>query len=232
MQRSLKELGAEATPSGPIVRRGLPATPVLCLVTDVRYDNLGARVAQAVAGGATMVQLRAKTLPGGELLALACELERRLAGRAVLVLNERIDVALAAGVDGVHLGEEALPTAEARRLVGHGVLVGRSVHGVEAAIAAEREGANYLVCGTVFATRSHSEKRVQGLSVLREVVHAVRIPVLGIGGIGPGNAGEVIDAGASGVAVISAILGARDPARAAGDISHAMHAVAQAAACG
>ena len=113
--------------------------PCLCLVTDRNVGDpttLVSRVAQAVDGGVDLVQLREKDLPGGILLELAHEIKQAIGDRAALVVNERIDVALAAGGLGVQLGEEALPVHTARRILGPGFLIGRSVHSVDGAILA------------------------------------------------------------------------------------------------
>ncbi len=105
-----------------------------------------------------MVQLRERELPGGELLALATELKGAIGPDALLIVNERADVALASGADGVHLGEAAMPVSEVRSLVGDGMLIGRSIHSVEAAVQAEAEGADYLIVGTVFETASKTSR--------------------------------------------------------------------------
>ena len=188
--------------------------PTLCLVTDRRLCldmPLVEKVALAVEGGVNMVQLREKDLPGGRLLKLALEIRETVSDRALLIINERVDVALACGADGVHLGEEALSPSAARHIVGEDLLIGRSVHDMERAIKAQGQGSDYLIAGTVFATGSHPGFKPSGVSVMKEMASAVRIPYLGIGGINASNAAEVIDAGASGVAVISAILASDRP---------------------
>ena len=192
--------------------------PCLCLVTRREpwgEDALVQKVAAAVEGGITVVQLREKDLPGGQLLSLALRLRQVTKGKVLLVVNERVDVALACGADGVELGEEALPVAEARRQVGSQVLIGRSVHGVEGAVAAEREGADFLVVGTIFPTASKPGAETAGLALLRQVGQAVRIPYLAIGGINDSTVAQVIEAGAAGAAVIGAVLEAPDPKAAA-----------------
>ena len=152
-----------------------------------------------------MVQLREKDMPPFELLRLARRLRRVTEGRALLIVNDRVDVALLAGADGVQLGEAALDVADVRHLVGAEMLVGRSVHSEVGAVDAECQGADYLVLGTVFETASHPDGRIGGLDLVREVTTSVGIPVLGIGGITKANAPGVMEAGASGVAVITAI---------------------------
>ena len=203
------------------MRATLPE-PCLCLVTDrsvvVRSGaghDMVRRVARAVEGGVDLVQLREKDLSGGELLALARELLRALEGRAPLVINERVDVAVAAGAQGVQLGEDALSVEEARKVLPPQACVGRSVHSVDGAIDAEKAGADFLVVGTMFATGSHPGGVASGPELMRETAASCRAPLLGIGGIAPDNLAMVVSAGASGVAVIRSILGAEDPEQAA-----------------
>ena len=169
-----------------------------------------------------MVQLREKDLPGGQLMDLALELRLATEGAASLFLNERVDVALAAGADGVQLGETALSVEATRRVAGGGMLVGRSVHGTDGAEAAAEAGADLLVAGTVYSSRSHPSVAAQGLAVIAHICREVDVPVLGIGGITQENVAEVMGAGASGVAVIGAILGAADPEDAARRLRAAM----------
>ncbi len=199
--------------------------PCLCLVADcsvVSPDAMPARVAAAVEGGVTLVQLRAKEMPGGRLLALAKELRQAVAGRALLTVNERVDVAAAARADGVQLGEEALPVPAASALLPPGSLIGRSVHSVAGAVKAASDGADFLVVGTMFATASHPGAEPAGPALLRDIAARCDLPLIGIGGIAPANVAEVMDAGASGVAVIRSVLAADDPRAAANDLAAAM----------
>ena len=192
--------------------------PCLCLVADcsvVAPGELQDRVAAAVDGGVSLVQLRAKEMPGGLLLSLVLELSRAIAGRAVLLVNERVDVAATANASGVQLGEQALPPRAARKLLPPGSLVGRSVHSVEGALKAEADGADCLVVGTMFETSSHPGDVPAGPRLMREVADHCDLPLIGIGGITPDNVDSVIEAGASGVAVIRSILAANDPRSAA-----------------
>lgn len=193
--------------------------PCLCLVTDVAVcpsDELAQRVSEAVDGGVDMVQLRAKDLPGGVLLALAKELDNAIQGGALLIVNERVDVAVAAASGGVQLGETGLPIQVSRRMLGDEALVGRSVHSVDGARGAMRSGADFLLVGTMFATRSHPGEEPSGPGLLTRIRAAgVDGPMLAIGGITQHNAEQVMVAGADGVAVITAILAASDPHTAA-----------------
>lgn len=154
---------------------------------------------RAVSRGATVLQLRDPAAGGRRLE----EEARRLVGASTVpvLVNSRVDVALAVGAAGVHLPEHDLPVVEARRLLG-GLLVGRSVHSLEAAVAAEREGADYVVFGPVFPTSTHPESRGTGLGLLRRVARGVGIPVLAIGGIDDARARACLEAGAAGFAAI------------------------------
>ncbi len=174
-------------------------------------------VRAALAGGAPAIQLRAKLEPTRDTVALAERLlvETRRAG-ALLFVNDRVDVALAVGADGAHLGDDDLPLPAARRIVPAGFLLGRSVETPAQAEAAVREGADYIGVGPVFATLSKADA---GEAIGTEGVRAVcaaagRVPVVGIGGIDRSNARAVAAAGAAGVAVIRAVMIAPDPAAA------------------
>jgi thiamine-phosphate pyrophosphorylase len=171
-----------------------------------------------VAGGVDVVQLREKDMPAGQLFRLALELKEAIGGRAMLVVNDRVDVAIAASTDGVQLGEEGLPIGAARLILRYGMRVGRSVHSVEGAAEAESLGADFLVLGTIFPSRSHPGAAGAGTALVREARKRVRIPILAIGGVTVENAAACIEAGADGVAVISAILAAPDPKQAAAQL--------------
>ena len=195
--------------------------PCLCLVADCSVagpGELAARVALAVDGGVNLVQLRGKELPGGQLLSLATELISAIKGRATLLVNERVDVAAAAGAAGVQLGEEALPVSAARRILPPGSIIGRSVHSEDGAARADDDGADFLIVGTMFATGSHPGAEPAGPGLMRNVAARCNLPLIGIGGITPGSVAEVMAAGASGVAVIRSILAADDPGQAAHEL--------------
>lgn len=183
-------------------------------------------VAAAVRGGATVVQLRDKAATTRELLRMGEELlaVTRPAG-VPLIVNDRLDVALALDADGVHLGQEDLPAAVARRLLGPDKILGVSADTVEEALEAQQAGADYLGVGDVFGTRSKPDAgEAIGLEGLRRVAEAVRIPVVGIGGVTAENAAAVVEAGAAGVAVLSAVMGAPDPEAAARALRTAVEA--------
>ena len=158
--------------------------------------------AVALARGATIIQLR---IPGAGARLLEKEARALIATAHVPVLvSSRCDVALAVGAIGVHLPEDDIGVADARRLLGPDRLVGRSVHSAAAARVAEREGADYVVFGPVFATPSHPGQAPVGVAALGEVCGAVSIPVLAIGGVDGGRAAEIRAAGAGGYAGIRA----------------------------
>lgn len=175
-------------------------------------------VRAAIAGGADMLQLREKDLCGGELLRLAREVvavAKEAGGRCRVVVNDRLDVALLAKAQGLHLPAQGLPIAAARRHAPKRFLIGRSVHALAEARQADREGADYLLFGPVFATPSKAAFGApHGPEELRKVVESVRAPVWAIGGIGRDTIGELRGIPLAGVAAISAIVGAPDPAEA------------------
>lgn len=183
-------------------------------------DGLAAAVEAAVQGGVDAVQLREKDLPPEDLLPLARRLRQAMLGRTLLLVNGPLDVALAAGANGVHLPEVAPPVQPPRE----GFLVGRSVHSLEVARRAEAEGADYLIAGPVYESRSHPGVAPAGLSLVEEIARGVGIPVLAIGGVTAGRVEEVVRAGASGVAVISAVLRQPDRRAAAGGLRRALDA--------
>ena len=172
-----------------------------------------------------MVQLREKDMPGGRLLELAHKLRDVTAGRALFIVNERVDVALASEADGVQLGEDAMPVEAARRLAPQ-ILVGRSVHDSQGAVEAERAGADFLVVGTIYKSPSHEGGAEAGPELIRDIKSVSGLPTLGIGGVTVENAGKVISGGAVGVAVISAVLGAERPEKAAKELMTAMEKAA------
>jgi thiamine-phosphate diphosphorylase len=176
-----------------------------------------ALVDAALAGGVTSLQLRAKTLGGGELFRLSCALRDRCAAAgALFFVNDRVDIALAADADGVHVGVHDLPLEETRRLIGDGMLLGYSPLDRDEAAAAKARGADYVGLGPVFGTVSKPDAQpALGLSALAAQIAAARLPAVGIGGIDADNAGSVVRSGADGVAVISAIQRAADPRQAA-----------------
>ena len=174
-------------------------------------------VREAVEGGATCVQLREKQAGTREFLEEARALSPWLRGQNIpLFINDRVDIALAVEADGVHLGQQDMPIADARRLGPPSWIIGVSAESVEDAVRAEREGADYIGVSPVFATPTKTDTaRPLGLEGLRAMRAAVHIPLVAIGGIHLRNAREVIRAGADGLAVVSAIVSADSPREAA-----------------
>jgi thiamine-phosphate diphosphorylase len=191
----------------------------LYLVADPNQSsgNLRDQVEAALRGGVTAVQLRWKSATDRELLEEAMTLAAmcKVHG-ALFFVNDRVDIALASGADGVHLGVDDLPIEDARRLGESSLTIGFSPETDEQANRANLRGADYLGVGPVFGTASKSDAGPAiGLEILSRRVATAGIPVIGIGGITAENAGQVISAGAVGVAVVSAILRAADPEPAA-----------------
>jgi thiamine-phosphate diphosphorylase len=179
----------------------------------------------AIDGGATAIQLRAPELADDELLAVARQLAPPCAAAGVLfVVNDRPAVAVASGAAGAHVGQGDDP-ADARATLGPERALGISVANASEARAAVDRGADYLGV-TVWATPTKGEARPGGLELVREIAGIARVPVVGIGGIDPSNAAEVIAAGAAGVAVISAVAAAPDPVAATRDLVRAVGAPA------
>ncbi len=180
-------------------------------------------VRAALRGGAPAIQLRMKDGAARDMVEMAQALlaETRPAG-ALLFVNDRVDVAVIAGADGAHVGQDDLPVAAARRVSPPGFLLGVSAESVELALQAEAEGADYVGVGPVYATGSKADAGEPiGLERIAEVAAAVKIPVVGIGGIAVGNARAVVESGAAGVAVISAVMRADDPESAARELLRA-----------
>ena len=194
--------------------------PRLYIVTDRQQTaerRLEDVIAAATHDGASMVQLREKDLSARELYALGSRLKPRLdAAKVPLLINDRVDVALALDAAGVHLAGHSLPTPEARRVLGAQKLLGVSTHSLDQARAAADDGADFVVFGPVFSTPSKiAYGPPQGLTRLAEVVQHLAIPVLAIGGITTANVPTVLETGAYGIAMIRAVLAAPDPRAAA-----------------
>lgn len=168
-------------------------------------------VEEALAAGVTLVQYRAKAADGGVLYAEACRLKELCDKYNVpLIINDRLDIALAVGAAGVHLGQDDLPCAVARRLLGEDFIIGVSAHNPAEAVQAVSEGADYLGCGAVFGTATKHDVAKLGLENLRAIRKAVAVPMVGIGGITADNYAEVLATGANGAAIVSGILAQED----------------------
>jgi thiamine-phosphate pyrophosphorylase len=180
-------------------------------LTDVQLSGLShaEQVRLLTLGGASLIQLREKGMPALEFYEQARTAKR---SAVQLIINDRVDIALAAGADGVHLGQDDLPPEAARKLLGPRAIIGYSTHNVDQAISATKLPIDYLAIGPIFSTTTKSDTApVLGLEGLRAVRRAIgEFPLVAIGGITVGNARAVIAAGADSVAVISALLSGAD----------------------
>lgn len=192
----------------------------LYLVTDSRLLN-GRRLAdvvrQAVSGGVTMVQLREKDASTRVIMERAREVQQALQGTGVpLIINDRIDIALAINADGVHIGQSDMPYAEARRLMGADKIIGLSAENMHQVLAANALDVDYIGISPVFGTMTKTDTATPfGIDGLREAVRLSCHPTVAIGGIHSHNAAAVRDTGTSGIAVVSEIMGSDYPQRAA-----------------
>ena len=205
----------------------------LYLITDRTQTNgrpLAAVVREALAGGVRAVQLREKDLSGSELFRLATELRaitREYGAR--LIINDRVDIALAAEADGVHLGIASLPLAAVRRMLGPKRLIGYSAHAIAEARQAEADGADFVTFGPVYHTPSKAVYGAPlGPELLAEAASSLSIPVFALGGVKKTSIAELLTSGARGIALISAIIAASDPRAAAVTLlntleQHAIH---------
>ena len=178
--------------------------------------SLSWAVKEALTGGITLLQLREKHLTDHEMLQEAQELLPLCHRHGVpLIINDRVQVALDAGADGVHLGQEDMSPQKARAILGPDAIIGVSARTVESAQRAEQEGADYLGVGAVFSTSTKTDAQNISPETLRQICQAVHIPVVAIGGIGPDNILELLGCGIQGVAVVSSIFAQKNIAHAA-----------------
>ena len=168
-------------------------------------------VREALEGGVTLVQYRAKTASSAEMYAEALQMKALCDSFNVpLIINDRLDIAMAVGAAGVHLGQDDLPCAAARRILGEDYLIGVSAHNPAEAKAALQSGADYLGCGAVFGTATKADVKKLGTEGLEAICKAKGLPVVGIGGVTADNYREVRAAGAEGAAIVSGILAQPD----------------------
>lgn len=168
-------------------------------------------VREALEGGVTLVQYRAKTASSAEMYNEALQLKALCDSfKVLLIINDRLDIAMAVGAAGVHLGQDDLPCAAARKLLGEDYIIGVSAHNPAEAKAALQSGADYLGCGAVFGTATKADVKKLGTDGLAAICKAKGLPVVGIGGITADNYREVRAAGADGAAIVSGILAQPD----------------------
>lgn len=169
-------------------------------------------VRQALQGGAAIIQLREKEFSAKELMLAGAKIKELCHSYgAKFIVNDRVDVAAALDADGVHLGQDDLPIAFARQILGGSKIIGISTHSLEQALQAQADGADYIGVGPVFATQSKTDVCAPvGLELVRQVTPVIRIPYVAIGGIKLHNVEQVLEAGAKNIAVISEVVGAND----------------------
>lgn len=187
----------------------------LCLVADagvIEERDICSAISESVEEGVTLIQLRAKTLKTREFLDMSLKVTEILKTINIpLIINDRVDIALACEADGVHLGQHDLPISIARKILGRNKLIGISVNTAKEADEAQKQGADYLGVGPIFFT--HTKKDLSpllGLKGFQDIRKRVNIPILAIGGINAKNARQLFEAGADGIAVVTAILAAEN----------------------
>lgn len=195
----------------------------LYLVTDRNWYGgkpIPELVRAAVRGGVTVVQLREKELSSREFLIEALEVKRILDGTGVpLIINDRIDIALAADADGVHLGNNDIPIEYAKKILPAGKIIGLSAESVEDAVRADKKGADYIGVSPVYTTPTKPELETGlGIEGLKKIRKVTRLPLVAIGGLNKNNSAEVIKNGADGIAVVSAVCAAENPEKASAEL--------------
>ena len=195
---------------------------LLYAVTDRAWTGkmtLTEQVLAALDGGITCLQLREKELSDDEFLTEAKIIGKACQKRGVpFIINDNVKVALACGADGIHVGQEDMAAKDVRALVGNDMIIGVSVHTVEEAVKAERDGADYLGLGAVFHTDTKGDAEDMTADMLRAICDAVSIPTVAIGGISAKNVEKLTGSGVDGIAVVSAIFAAEDPKKAAEEL--------------
>ena len=194
----------------------------LYAVTDSRWlngDSLAAAVEKALAGGVTCVQLREKQLPFDEFLHTAKEIKALCQNYHVpFIVDDNLNIALACDADGLHIGQNDMPAAKARELLGPDKILGVSAQTIEQAVAACQDGADYLGVGAVFPTGTKTDAVEVPLDTLKAITASVDIPVVAIGGIGADNIAQLSGTGIAGAAVVSAIFAQEDIKKAAANL--------------
>ena len=194
----------------------------LYLVTDRNQPAPGTFekvVEEAIRGGATLVQLREKSGDTGILYERALQLKQVThAYHVPLIIDDRIDIMMAVDVDGVHVGQSDMPAAVARKMIGHGKILGVSAGTLEEAVKAEKDGADYLGVGAMFPTATKTDADLTSMETLKEILHTVHIPVVVIGGINQNTIPRFKGLGIAGYAVVSAIMASRNPQKSAEEL--------------
>jgi len=201
----------------------------LCVITDTviqkKYSHIEA-VKLAIKGGADMIQFRDKSMSTAEMISTAKQIAVLCKNhRVTFLVNDRVDVAILSGADGVHLGIEDIPINEARKLLGMKKIIGGTAHSLKEALKAQKQGADYIGFGHIFITASkHKPDKPKGTKLLSQIVKKVKMPILAIGGINSANIEEVMKTGVHGAAIIGGILKSRNPAQTTKVIRKLMYA--------
>ncbi len=193
----------------------IPSSPFLCVITDEALCPVSL-AEEALKGGAAMIQLRHKKASGSQLFSWAVAIHKRCQQyKALCIINDRVDIAMASNANGVHLGQQDMPAAAARKIMGNNFIIGVSTSSIEEAIQAEKDGADYIGFGHIYPTLSKEKNSPPlGIETLRKVATLTSLPIVAIGGINQKNAALIISSGASGVAVIAAVSQTDDPSSA------------------
>ena len=196
----------------------------LYLVTDrkcLKNKDLMSAIEEAILGGVTLVQLREKSSDSLELFNIAKEVKKITDKHNIpLIIDDRIDIAMAVDAAGVHLGQEDIPCNVARKILGSDKIIGVSAHNIKEALKAKSDGADYLGCGSVFNTSTKNNVTSLKIQELREIKEKVNIPVVAIGGINEKNVLELRGTGIDGIAIVSAILGKDNIKKAAEELKY------------
>lgn len=196
----------------------------LYLVTDrkcLKNKDLNSAIEEAILGGVTLVQLREKNSDSLELFNIAKEVKKITDKHNIpLIIDDRIDIAMAVDATGVHLGQEDIPCNVARKILGSDKIIGVSAHNIKEALKAQSDGADYLGCGSVFNTSTKNNVTSLKIQELREIKEKVNIPVVAIGGINEKNVLELRGTGIDGIAIVSAILGKDNIKKAAEELKY------------
>ncbi|MGE6378955.1 thiamine phosphate synthase [Peribacillus muralis] len=189
----------------------------LYLVTEesLELENLIKIMSQSIAGGVSIVQLREKSTSSLSFYKKAAALKQVLSELSTpLIINDRVDIAIAVGAEGIHIGQDDLPLSVVKQMVPREMIIGVSVSSMEEALEAERNGADYLGVGSIFPTKTKQDATLMSIRDLEEICRSVSIPAVAIGGINAENISNLSDKGLAGAAVVSAIMNAESPKRA------------------
>jgi len=201
----------------------------ICIITDTQVQKKYSHIEiakLAIKGGADIIQLRDKFLSTSELIDTAKKISLLCKkSNVIFLVNDRVDVALVSGADGVHLGQEDIPIKDARKLLGKNKIIGGTAHNMREALACEKAGADYIGYGHIYPTASkHKPDKPKGTAKLKEIVNRIKIPVIAIGGITQENLSDVVKTGVHGAAFIGSVLKSKDPVKTIKEIRKIIYA--------